>query len=230
MNESNTKYHGLCLRAAHPNDVDAMVALKHRLRLGADESGGFLLGAPKATYLALIEHAIVRIAEFSGRIIGFSCALPDTLLRRSEIWERRREIAWENFEPGPFERDTIAFFDQLALLPGFGTRIAGPLLALQTVDILFADHQHLLTTTVLQPVVNRTAWPLLAQVGARQVGSIREYYEEVGTIVSAIFYGHRSEYLQALKRLWRAASPARRRLLESVLIQVPYTGPRTQRV
>ncbi len=213
--------HGVRLRPGCAADVDGMVALKQRMRLGADGPGGFLLGASKPTYHALVEHAVVRIAEFSGRIVGFSCALPDALLRASDVWVRRREIAWETFDPTPFEQDSVAYFDQLAVLPGLGTRMAGLLLALQTVDILFAEHEHLMTTTVLQPVVNRAAWPLLARIGACRVGRIHEQYDGVGEIVSAIFHGHRVDYRRALERMWWGASPVRRRLLGSVLVRPP---------
>ncbi len=217
LHPTPTTTSGLLLRAATVEDVPAMVAIKQQLRLCANRDGGFLLGASPARYRFLVEHAIVRVALLDTRVVGFSTALPDAVLRVSDVWTRRSEIQWQAFDPTPFLDQPVAYFDQLAVLPGLGTRMAGLLLALQTVDLLFADHAHLMTTTVLEPVCNRRAWPLLARIGATQVGSLTEHYPEVGEIVSAIFHATRAGYRRALDKLWWGASGSRRRLLSSVV-------------
>ncbi|MGB1275162.1 MAG: hypothetical protein ACPG77_05375 [Nannocystaceae bacterium] len=209
------------IRPARHGDVDTIVAIKHALRLAQNPAGGgFLLGASPATYHQLIDAAIVRVVEFADQVVGFTTALPDPILRQSEVWLRRQEIDWQGFDPAPIEQEPIAYFDQLAVVPGLGARMAGLVLALRTVDELFRTHKHFMTTTVLAPVKNQAAWPLLALLGAKQVGSLREHYPEVGEIVSAIFYASRSTYRRNLDRMWFQASAARRRLLVTAL------GPR----
>jgi len=209
------------IRPARHDDVDAMVAIKHALRLAQNPSdGGFLLGASPGVYHHLIDTAVVRVVELGQRVVGFATALPDPVLRGSEVWLRREEINWQGFDPAPIEQEPIAYFDQLAVKPGLGARLAGLVLALRTVDELFRTHMHFMTTTVLAPVKNQAAWPLLAQIGAQQVGSLREHYPEIGEIVSAIFYANRSTYRRNLDRLWFQARPAHRHLLVAAL------GPR----
>jgi hypothetical protein len=202
------------LRRATAKDVEAMIAVKEALALDPDRPsrrGGFLLGCPRERYLALIETSEVLLVEAQGEIGGFAVALPDPVLRTSDLWQRRGRISWtgRNAEPPADER--TAYFDQLAIRPGW-PRLHGLVLALAAARRLAeSGHVHLYATILHEPVRNEAALPLLRGVGGQPVGLVEELYEGVGRVVSELHHARLKEGLAGI-----ASIPAGARLLASV--------------
>jgi hypothetical protein len=180
------------LRAARPDDLPALVAIKQSLAFssegGADGRGGFLLGCPPERYALLIEAAQVTLLEVDGRAAGFAIALTDPILRASDLWARRESIRWAPGEGEPPAGESLAYFDQLALAP-WASRLHAAPLALEAVRRLAAaGHDHLYATTLAAPLRNRASLPLLAAFGARIVGEVEEDYPEVGAVLSLLHH------------------------------------------
>ena len=202
------------LRRAGADDLDAILAIKAALPMPeADETqtGGFLLGGDRETYAQLLAIARVWLLELDGAAIGFSVTLEDPILRASPLWSRRDAIEWrEGFDPRPHLARRVAYFDQLAVLPRPRERYWGAALALRALGELVdeLDHELVLTTTVVEPIVNRAALPYLARVGAREVGRLPERYPGVGAIVSALHLIEASAYREAMAA-WTALGERR---------------------
>ncbi|MCB9750822.1 MAG: hypothetical protein H6713_12620 [Myxococcales bacterium] len=200
------------LRPASARDVDAVLAVKRALampaRPGETATGGFILGAEREAYRQLIAGGCVELLEVCGRVVGYAVALPDPALRASDIWRRRAAIRWvQGFDPQPFEPEPIAYFDQLAVLPGIHVRAYGAVLGLRALAKLFAaGHRHALTTTLRAPVRNAAAHAYLRRIGARLVGQLDETYPGVGAVVSDIYHLDRDTFLARLGR-YRGAPP-----------------------
>jgi hypothetical protein len=188
---------GLRLRAGGPGDAEAMLAIKRRLKMrpdagdGAQSSrGGFLLGSTLAQYEALLAEAQVDVLLDGGEVVGFVTALPDAALRHSDLWQRRAQIGGGlgAAEIAALESLRLGYLDQLALLPDPKYRLCAPALAYRAALRLFDDGSQLVFATVVaRPVRNLVTRPLLAAVGAVQLGSIDEHYPEVGAITSDVF-------------------------------------------
>lgn len=86
----------LLLRRARKGDESALYRVKKGLPItlasGETTRVGFLLGSSVETYRFFIERALVDVFENKGEIVGFAVVLPDDLLRKSEIWQRKNEI------------------------------------------------------------------------------------------------------------------------------------------
>jgi hypothetical protein len=185
----------MILRPAAADDVGGMMAVKRELRIGADAAGtapagGFLLGASAEQYAFFVEHARVLVLEGgAGEIGGFAVALPDAVVRASDLWARRRSIAWAGGGWDAVEDERVGYFDQLAVRPSRRFRAYAPALALAALDGLAASgHRHVFATTVREPFVNTASLPLLRAAGARRVGEIEETYPEVGRILSDVHH------------------------------------------
>lgn len=185
---------GLHLRLAAPADLDAIVAIKLRLRMRADPGdsghssrGGFLLGASRAQYARLIAGGHTWVLGDGDAVVGFAASLSDSELRASELWQRRGELGLGE-DLRALEELPIGYLDQLALLPDPKYMVAGVVLAYQAIAALFAAGCAFVVTTVVdKPVRNLASRPLLAAVGALQLGSIAEHHEDVGAITSDVF-------------------------------------------
>lgn len=180
------------IRPARPGDVEGMLEIKQALQMDptADApGGGFLLGATRGQYASLVHHAQVLVLEDGAELGGFSIALPDALLRATDVWARRRSIAWADGSWDALEDARVAYFDQLAVRPGRRHRTYAPALALAALETLAATgHQHLFATVVREPVMNLASPPLLHAVGAARVGSIEEEYPAAGRILSDVYH------------------------------------------
>jgi hypothetical protein len=181
------------IRRAGPDDLGSVLGIKRALPMpdgrARTHAGGFLLGADEAGYARLLAVGQAWLLELDEAPIGFSLTLADPVLRASPLWSRREAIDWvADFDPEPWLAGPIGYFDQLALLPGYRERYWGAALALRALAELIVEQGHalVLTTTVVEPIVNAAALPLLARVGAREVGRLAEHYPEVGSIVSAV--------------------------------------------
>jgi ribosomal protein S18 acetylase RimI-like enzyme len=206
------------LRRATAADLDAIVAIKRSLPMPNGEQttvGGFLLGSAMEVYRELLEVARVWVLEVGHEPVGFSLTLDDPILRASPLWARRDAIAWEpDFDLERALRLRVAYFDQLAVLPTVRRRYWGAALALHALAEQFDEQRHdlVLTTTVVEPIINRAALPYLARVGARPCGRIEEHYPEAGRVVSAIYGITEQRYREHLLML-AAGGPATRRIV-----------------
>ncbi|HZG44414.1 MAG TPA: hypothetical protein VEY93_15795, partial [Longimicrobium sp.] len=181
------------IRPARPGDVEGMLRIKQELRLdpaGDAPGGGFLLGATREQYEFLVANAqVLALADDEDALSGFAVALPDAVLRATDVWARRRRIAWGDGRWDALEGTRVAYFDQLAVRPGRRYRMYAPALALAALERLAATgHQHLFATVVREPVMNLASPPLLHAIGAARVGSIEEEYPEVGRVVSDVYH------------------------------------------
>lgn len=182
------------LRLAAPADLDAIVAIKLRLRMrhdpgepGQSSRGGFLLGASRAQYARLIAGGHTWVLGDDDAVVGFAAGLSDAELRASELWQRRGELGLGD-DLRALEDLPIGYLDQLALVPDPKYRVAGVVLAYQAIADLFAAGCAFVVTTVVdKPVRNLASRPLLAAVGALRLGSIAEHHEDVGAITSDVF-------------------------------------------
>ncbi len=180
------------LRRAVAGDVPALLAIKRRLQLhaSAPTRGGFLLGASPEQYTRLIASGHTSVLTCDGVVTGFATTLDDAELRASDLWQRRGQIELGAQHPqlAELERLPLAYLDQLAILPEPGLALFGVLLAYHALASLFAAGCALVITTVVdEPVRNLASRPLLAAVGALQIGRIAEHYEAVGAITSDVF-------------------------------------------
>ncbi|HEY8377383.1 MAG TPA: hypothetical protein VIK91_12895 [Nannocystis sp.] len=188
----------LRLRVGEPGDAEAMLAVKRRLRMQPDRAGeasrgGFLLGSTREQYEALLRRAHVDVLLDRGAVVGFITALPDAVLRESDLWRRRAQIAGEDgpFDPAvlaAFEARRLGYIDQLAVLPDPMYRPFGPVLAYRALTrLLAAGCELVFTTVVTRPLRNLATLPLLAAVGAIRLGAIEEVYPEVGPVTSDVY-------------------------------------------
>ena len=188
----------LRLRPAIAGDLEAILAVKQRLRLSHEAAadaqpmprGGFLLGTSPAQYARLIAGGRTRVLTDRGVVVGFTTALADAELRASDLWQRRGQIDLGERAAllSALEQLPLAYLDQLALLPDPKYRLCGALLAYHAVAALFAEGSAVVITTVVdKPRRNLASRPLLQAVGALRVGSVAEHYPEVGAVTSDVF-------------------------------------------
>ncbi|MCA9707842.1 MAG: GNAT family N-acetyltransferase, partial [Myxococcales bacterium] len=171
------------------------------------------LGTDAAGYRRLVTHGRVWLLQLDGRTVGYSTAYPDPVLRASELWARRQQVAWEGFDPEQIVDQPIAYLDQLAVLPGSRPRFYGTALALRAMLDLLDDHRHVLTTVVRAPVANHAALAFVERLGGRPVGQLDEHYPEVGSIRSGLYHFDGRAARQAVARAAEDPSPATRRIL-----------------
>lgn len=201
------------IRRATPADVPTILEIKHALRLELEattEDGGFLLGSSPQVYEQLASIEAIALIERDGQLLGFSTMLNDVLFRSSEVFERREQIDWQGFSPQEILEEPIAYFDQLAIRPDEQRGYIGAFLAMHTMDTLTASSAHVFTTTLLEPIENRAALPLIHKIGGRQVGTLTEVYPDVGEVTSAIFHLAADAYRASLKRMRREGSARER--------------------
>lgn len=215
------------LRRAVASDLAGLLAIKRALPMPVGDArtnlGGFLLGADEHGYAQLLAVGQTWLLEVDQRPVGFALTLPDRILRASPLWGRRDAIRWsDDFDPELWLARPIGYFDQLALLPDYRERYWGAALALRALAELVVEQPHalVLTTTVIEPVLNAAALPLLARVGAREVGRLAEHYPDVGPIVSAVHAIEAVRCKQLLTEVARRPPPSTAALLEP-FVQAP---------
>jgi hypothetical protein len=152
---------------------------------GSVSTGGFLLGTDAATYQKYIEEAHCLVAESEGCVVGFGIVFPDSLLRQSDIWQKRYEVDWLINLPD-YECQPLGYFEQLAFLKGHKRAVLA--VAYNLVKRLFdSGYSALFTTTVNKPILNLAAIPFIKAVDGKKVGTIDEVYPVVGQINSDIY-------------------------------------------
>lgn len=185
------------IRAALPGDVELMLSVKSRLRFSNTTRHGFLLGSSRGEYLELITRAAVALLLDDSNLLGFAIAMPDDLVRSSDLWQKRHMVQWIDFSPADVECEKLGYFAQLAVLPEADLYVLA--LAVQVIlQLKEHGHRHLFATTVAEPVRNTAALPFLALGKDRVIGRLTEFYEEVGTIVSNVHYMHMDDIEKSL--------------------------------
>lgn len=178
----------MTLRNAEPGDLAAIRAIRTALPMPKDATttqGGFLLGCTDQEYLEHIQRQECLVAALEGRIIGFGILSGNAAFRTGSIWPRRQQAVWS--EPADtWENAMLAYYDQLAFLPGRGRWAVG--LAWAQIRHAFElGAEAIFTTTVYQPVRNLAAIPFIQAAGGRKVGQIDETYPTIGPLVSDIY-------------------------------------------
>jgi ribosomal protein S18 acetylase RimI-like enzyme len=167
-----------------------MLDVKQELALTREDSGddgGFLLGSSRREYEQLCLAQRMLVLQVDDALAGLAASLDDRTFRDSEVWERKEMVDWRDFSPEEVESERVGYFDQLAVAPRFQDRYFGAMLALATVERLFAEeHRYVFATTVVEPVTNSAALPLMEKVRGREVGRLEESYPQVGDVTSVI--------------------------------------------
>jgi ribosomal protein S18 acetylase RimI-like enzyme len=210
----------ITLRRAVAADVADLVHVRTvmRLRPGGDTRGGFLLGTSAEGYQLLVAHARVWVLDTPEGVGGFAVALPDPLVRGSELWQRRAGIVWDGLDPRAIEDARVGYYDQLAVLPRWRAHPAAGALALRALADLFREgHGHVFFTTVRAPVENRAALPFLARVGARRVGWVEERYPEIGPLESWVYHLDQGTFDNRMEAAARTGAPGAVRALRLAL-------------
>ena len=181
----------MILRPATLQNVPAFLTLKRELvfevTTGTTTRGGFLLGTDAEGYAQRIQDGEAWVMD-DGEVQGFAIVLPDAPFRDSEVWQRRDVVRWDGIDPERFDRERLCYFDQLAVRRGsFRNRRWGACLAFHTLRRVLLGHDHLITATVSEPVINLAAVPYLRRAGATCVGRLDEVYEPIGPLVSDIW-------------------------------------------
>lgn len=205
------------VRPAVASDVDQLLAIKSRLALRPERreapvgatlrAGGFLLGTSREAYADYIELGCVLVAERGSAVVAFSVVLSDAVLRSAPVYAKRGEAGIAPALLERLEHARVAYFDQLAAQPGHGA--AAPGLAYRHLLTALATHDAVLATTVVEPVENLAAVPLLRAVGFVPVGVIDEAYPEAGRIRSRVYLAERAA-VDAVRATRRAARFERR--------------------
>ncbi len=210
------------MRRATLADVPAVMALKESLRMDPSRTmaaEGFLLGSSAEAYAHFVQGAAFRLlcAKESSEINGFGIALPDAMLRASEVWERRHEIAWT--EPdllASLEARKLGYVEQLAFRPGIAARVYAPALAMRLVeDLEEMGTELVLATTVAAPFMNAASLTLMATVGARVVGRVEEQHGAI-RLISDVHLFSMAEFA----RLRDHSAPRRFRRIRDTMLRL----------
>lgn len=215
---------GAHLRRADPGDLDAILTIQRQLPMPSPgqakaEADSFLLGSDADGYARMLESDRMWLLVAEDQAIGFTLTLDEALFRASLLWDRRDAIEWRpDFESAVALDQRVAYFDQLAVLPGIRRREWSACLALRALAELISDegHEQVLTTTVVEPVVNRAALPYLAHLGARRIARLDEHYPEVGPIVSALHLIEARGFWAYAESLAGVARPGVRQIFDGV--------------
>ena len=197
-----------------------MLDVKQSLSLANSGSrGGFLLGTDEDGYRRLIETARVWVMDHEGQLTGMAVTMPDPILRTSDVWQKRDLIDWQDPDVEALDLDTlrVGYFDQLAALPDLYVRLAAGVLGLRALADLLADHEHVIATTVVEPIRNVAALKFLQRVGANRVGRVDEVYPEVGPLVSDLFHISREEFDWKIARERAVGRPVVQRVISAAL-------------
>lgn len=194
----------LKLRRAELIDAEQFTSIKKALPMPSDINetvrGGFLLGTNLETYRYFIENGYVNVLADNQKIAGFAIILPDILLRNSELWQKKNEIVWKDFDPQRVENKSVCYFEQLAVLPSSKYRFFGISLAYLTLSQAFATHEAIFTTVVKEPIFNQAAIPFIENVGGKCIGEVNEVYPEVGKLVSKVYFIERDVFQQETEK------------------------------
>lgn len=186
------------LRRGHPDDIDAMLALKRALTFDGSTAGGFLLGTDADGYRQRLDEGRVWVLLDHDRLVGLAIVLEDAAFRRSDVWERRADVVWTE-DVAPFLTQRLGYYDQLGVQRG-PYRRWGAALAFTAVADLMRYVDHLVTATVSEPVCNLAAVPYIQRLGGRRVGRLDEVYDPFGPLVSDLWLVENTAYTGRIDR------------------------------
>lgn len=187
------------IRRAEIADAHHFVRIKNQLPMvqdaGQSASGGFLLGTDLLTYQTYIASAHCLVAEVNEVVVGFGILLPDGELRKAEIWQKRDLADWK-IDLLRYEGQQLAYFEQLAFLPGHRRLVLK--LAFNLIHWAIASGaETIFATTVRAPVLNLAAVPFIRAAGGHLAGNIDETYPGIGHINSDIYLVEASAFSRA---------------------------------
>lgn len=175
------------VRAATREDVPALLEIKRRLAFTESSRGGFLLGCDEAGYLQRLQSGRIWVLSAPSNlptVTGFAITLPSEALRSSELWTLKDRVTWTGGVPS--ELDDVGYFDQLAVLPEVGRRLALEL-AFTALWELMKECRYVVTTTVAAPIQNLAAVPLIERLGGERIGQLEEEYPDFGALTSDLW-------------------------------------------
>ncbi len=173
------------VRRATVHDVPALLAIKHALRFTGSSQGGFLLGSDEEEYRQRVDEGQVWVLETRSEVQGFAVTLGSAAFSKSPLWELRHQVRWGDLSTGGLT-ERVGYFDQLAVKRGTPAR-AAMLLAFVALWNLLAIDRQVVTTTVVGPVRNQAAVPLIQLVGGVYAGELDEAYPGIGRLTSGIW-------------------------------------------
>ena len=191
------------IRRSVLNDALHFISIKNKLSMPLDSNtttqGGFLLGTDLDTYKYYIKEGICYSALSFHEVVGFGIVLPNEVVRKSNLWGRRRAAGW-NININEIEQNNIAYFEQLAFLNGHRKLVLR--LAYKMAKVAFeGGAEFILTTTVKEPIKNLASLPFIHVVGGKKIGSIKENYIVVGELVSDIYLISKTAFHQKVQEL-----------------------------
>lgn len=191
------------IRRSVLNDAHHFISIKNKLPMPLDSNtttqGGFLLGTDFDTYKYYIKEGICYSALSLQAVVGFGIVLPNEVVRKSNLWSRRRAAGW-NININELEQNNIAYFEQLAFLNGHRKLVLR--LAYKMAKVAFeGGAEFILTTTVKEPIKNMASLPFIHVVGGKKIGSIKENYLVVGELVSDIYLISKTAFHQKVQEL-----------------------------
>jgi hypothetical protein len=175
----------LNVRRAYVGDISAILAIKRDLRYAGDARGGFLLGSDEAGYRQRIQSGGAWVLTFNQQVAGFAITLSASAFAKTSVWELRHHVKWSRATHDVLNRG-VAFFDQLAVKRGTSARAAALLAFTALWDVMAVD-PYVVTTTVVSPIRNTAAVPLIESVGGSCVGELDEWYDDFGSLTSAVW-------------------------------------------
>lgn len=185
----------MIIRNARLEDAVSFVRIKEQLPMpegNESTSGGFLLGTDIETYGFYIRKASVKVIDSRG-VKGFSIIMPDTLVRQSELWQKKEQVETDLNLAG-FDNVPICYYEQLAVLPAY--REKSSLLAYRSASEAFRKHDLMFMTTVRFPLKNKAAHSLMKAAGAVHIGIIEEHYPDAGDIFSDVFMLKKEDFIR----------------------------------
>jgi hypothetical protein len=191
------------IRTSVTDDVKDFVKLKNQLSLPTSVTtstkGGFLLGTNESTYRFYINQGICFTARKEDNVIGFGIALSNDIVRKGELWQKRKEVDW-TIDIKLLERSNVAYIEQLAFLAG--NKKLAIVLAYHLINKTFnAGADYVLTTTVRKPILNLAAVPLIKAAGGSVIGNIDENYPGFDQINSDIYLIKKEDFYKNIEKL-----------------------------
>jgi hypothetical protein len=193
------------IRRATPADVSALLAIKHELRFSGSGRGGFLLGADEQGYQRCVRDGEAWVLDLNGDVAGFAITMGAAAFAKTPLWELRHHVKWSATTDAMLSQG-VGYFDQLAVKRGTPAR-ATTLLAFAALFDLLNTDRYVVTTTVVAPVCNNAAVPLIQLVGGVRVGELEEVYESFGPLTSCVWLLSAADANQRVQRALNTPKP-----------------------
>jgi hypothetical protein len=204
----------LNIRRATLQDVPALLELKAKLRFAGTTRGGFLLGTDELGYELRVRDGKTWLLESQAKVLGFAITMGASTFSQTPLWQLRRHVNWSASVELALNAG-VGYFDQLAVERGTAPRAAALLAFVALWHVLTTD-KYLVTTTVVSPVRNAAAVPLVELVGGKCVGTLEEVYEDFGALTSSVWLISAEEARRRVQAAMRSHKPTVLRYLAHV--------------